>query len=165
MIHITRVLVATDFSAISSAALAYGISMSEQFNASLQLLHVADNLALRNITAEGFLAVMPELQRDLEQSARRQLDALIATIRTRGPIPDGHVIVSNATAEAIVTHALEAGIDLIVIGTHGHGGMSRLLLGSVAERVVRTAHCPVLTVHNPERDLTKGNAPAPGGLA
>jgi nucleotide-binding universal stress UspA family protein len=57
------------------------------------------------------------------------------------------VVTSNAPADAVAKYAKEARIDLIVIGTHGRSGMSRLLLGSVAERVVRTAPCPVLTVH------------------
>jgi nucleotide-binding universal stress UspA family protein len=63
------------------------------------------------------------------------------------------VLTSNVLAEAIVSHAASAGVDLIVIGTHGRKGVSRLLLGSVAERVVRAAPCPVLTVHHPEHEF------------
>jgi nucleotide-binding universal stress UspA family protein len=155
MIEIKHVLVATDFSEISGAALAYGNSLSDRFHAALSLVHVVENIALRNITAEGFLAVMPELQRDIEQAARRQLDAVVARIDGPRGKPQGHIVVSSATADAIVTFAQQTGADLIVIGTHGLGGMSRLLLGSVAERVVRTASCPVLTVHHPGRELLR----------
>jgi nucleotide-binding universal stress UspA family protein len=60
---------------------------------------------------------------------------------------------SDDPAEEIVNYAATNGIDLIVLGTHGRGGMAHLLLGSVAEKVVRTAPCPVLTVRHPEREF------------
>ena len=90
---------------------------------------------------------MPDLQRELEAAARTRLDAVVAS---EAPAPAGIVgalVTSNSIADAIVTYAKNAAVDVIVIGTHGRGGVSRLLLGSVAERVVRTAPCPVLTVH------------------
>jgi nucleotide-binding universal stress UspA family protein len=63
------------------------------------------------------------------------------------------VLVSNATAETIVDYARHHSIDLIVMGTHGRAAVAHLLMGSVAERVVRTASCPVLTVRHPEREF------------
>jgi nucleotide-binding universal stress UspA family protein len=165
MVAIRNVAVPTDFSEISAAALRYGETMAERFDATLHLVHVVENIGMRSITADGFLAVIPELQREAEADARRKLDAAIDRLRARGLRLEGRVITSSATAHAIVTYAQDAGIDLIVIGTHGHGGMSRLLLGSVAERVVRTARCPVLTVHHPERDLPRADAPAAGASA
>jgi nucleotide-binding universal stress UspA family protein len=146
MILIRNVLVPTDFSDTAAAAVDYGRTLAEQFSATLHLVHVVDDVALKTIAAEGFASYMPDLQRAIDDSARKQLDAVAgrsgaasATIR--------RVIMSNQAAEAIVTYAASAAIDMIVIGTHGRTGVSRLLYGSVAERVVRTAPCPVLTVH------------------
>jgi nucleotide-binding universal stress UspA family protein len=155
MIAIRTILVATDFSETSETAVVYGQTLAGQFKATLHVVHVVENIALRNITAEGFLAVMPELQRELEEAAGQQLEEVLARLRTGGLSVQGRIITSSATAEAIVTYARDLGIDLIVIGTHGQGGMARLLLGSVAERVVRTAPCPVLTVHHPEREIMR----------
>jgi len=147
MIAIKRILVPTDFSEPAGAALAYGRTLAAQFSATLHVVHVVENLALKTITAEGFVSFMPDLQRELEDAARQRLDALVTkgSGAVQGTVTA--VVTSNSTAEAVVTYARDAGVDVIVIGTHGRSGVSRLLLGSVAERVVRTAPCPVLTVH------------------
>ena len=68
------------------------------------------------------------------------------------------IVTSNAPADAIVEYAKDSDIDLIVVGTHGRGVMGHLLLGSVAERVVRIAPCPVLTVRHPEREFVLPDA-------
>ena len=70
----------------------------------------------------------------------------------------GVVLVSTAPAAAIVNHARESGTDLIVIGTRGRGGIAHLVMGSVAERVVQTAPCPVLTVRHPEHEFVLADA-------
>lgn len=160
MIVIRNILVATDFSETSETAVVYGQTLAAQFKAALHVVHVVENIALRNITAEGFLAVMPDLQRELEEAAGQQFEAVLARLRSGGLSVQGRVITSSATAEAIVTYARDFGVDLIVVGTHGQSGMSRLLLGSVAERVVRTAPCPVLTVHHPEREVMRPDGAA-----
>ena len=165
MIAIKNILAATDFSDVAEAALSYGRTLAEQFSATLHVVHVVEDIALRAVTADGFITVMPELQRELEEAARKQLDTALSRVPSRAPKPVARVVTSNTTAEAIVTYAREARVDLIVIGTHGRGGMSRLLLGSVAERVVRTAPCPVLTVHHPERDFIRPDAPTAGAAA
>jgi nucleotide-binding universal stress UspA family protein len=91
--------------------------------------------------------------------ARRLEDRLTADDRTR---LNAHTALetSDRPAEAIVDYARQAGIDLIVMGTHGRSGMSQLLVGSVAERVVRTAPCPVLTVKQPEHEFVVPEAAA-----
>ena len=165
MIAINNILVATDFSDVAEAALTYGRTLAEQFSATLHVVHVVEDIALKTVTADGFVTLMPELQRQLEEAARKRLDAALGGVPSRGPKPVARVVTSNATAEAIVTYAREARVDLTVIGTHGRGGMSRLPLGSVAERVVRTAPCPVLTVHQPERDFVRPDVPTTGATA
>jgi nucleotide-binding universal stress UspA family protein len=150
MIAIKNILVATDFSEASNAALAYGRTLASHFGAALQVVHVVENIVLRNVTADGFVGVLPEVQLEVEAEARKQLDEELSGGE---PPASGLVLTSNVLADAIVSHAASAGVDLIVIGTHGRKGVSRLLLGSVAERVVRAAPCPVLTVHHPEHEF------------
>ena len=152
MILIKHVLVATDFSEPSDAALSYGREVARTFAATLHVLHVTDNLTLQ-YGLEGYSTLLPEMQEDVEASAQRQLDGLMTeqdrlVLRAR-PV----VITAIAKAPAIIQYASDHAIDLIVMGTHGRGAISHLLMGSIAERVVRTAPCPVLTVHHPEREF------------
>ena len=152
MILIKNVLVATDFSEPSDAALNYGRELARTFTATLHVLHVADNVTFQ-YGVEGYSALLPELQQDVEAAARKQLDGLI-TEEDRVALHAKPVIITAvAKAAAIVGYASEHQIDLIVMGTHGRGAISHLLMGSVAERVVRTATCPVLTVHHPEHEF------------
>jgi nucleotide-binding universal stress UspA family protein len=85
-------------------------------------------------------------------SSGPSLDALIGS-RGRHEGHQGIIVTSSAPAFAIVEFAKGSNVNLIVIGTHGRGGMAHLLLGSVAERVVRLPPCPVLTVRHPEREF------------
>jgi nucleotide-binding universal stress UspA family protein len=102
---------------------------------------------------------MPDLQRDVEAQARQRLAELLVDNDPK-PLPTVPVVVtSNATAQAIVDYAASVSVDLIVVGTHGRGAVAKLLMGSVAERVVRTARCPVLTVRHPERDFVTPDLP------
>lgn len=131
----TRILVPIDFSVSSAAALAYARTLAARFGASLHLLHVLENDFLRPMVADPQAA---------ETAAVRQLHELLtAEERQRGAVPV--VLRSDAVAEEIVDYARSNGVDLIVIGTHGRSGLAHLLKGSVAERVVRTAPCMVLT--------------------
>ena len=101
---------------------------------------------------------MPQLQKDLENAARREFETLITNDdrQTLGVVT--RVETSLNIAEAITRYATDNAIDLIVTGTHGRGAVKHFLMGSVAERVVRTAPCPVLTVHAHERDFIAPDA-------
>jgi nucleotide-binding universal stress UspA family protein len=157
MILIKNVLVATDFSEPSAAALDYGRELARTFGAALHVLHVVDNLYLQ-WSGETYVGVLPEVQRNVEEDARRQLERLVGP-EDRTELHAKPVIrMAIAKAAAIVEYAAEHRIDLIVMGTHGRGAVSRLLMGSVAERVVRTATCPVLTVHHPEHEFVVPDA-------
>ena len=153
MILLKQILVATDFSEPSEAALAYGRELARTFNAALVVLHVADDLAAGVAGADGFVFFDPRLQREVDAAARKQLDALVSDEDRTALSAQAVVRTSSAPAVAIVEYAKHAKVDLIVIGTHGRGGMAHLLMGSVAERVVRTAPCPVLTVRHPEHEF------------
>lgn len=164
MIALKKVLVATDFSEAADAALAYGRELARQFGAELHVLHVADDVYVR-LGGDAYVAVLPELQQDVENQAKQRLAELLID-NDKNPLPvKSAVVTASATALAIVDYATESNVDLIVVGTHGRGAVAHLLLGSVAERVVRTARCPVLTVRHPERDFVQPDVPVAAARA
>jgi len=158
MIALKKILVATDFSEPSDAAMAYGRELARTFGASLTVLHIVDNILTRAYGADGIVLADPELQREIETSAQRQVDAVLFDEDRKMLGAVGLVITSNSPSAAIVTYARDASIDLIVMGTHGRGAIAQLLMGSVAERVVRIAPCPVLTVRHPEHEFVLPDA-------
>jgi nucleotide-binding universal stress UspA family protein len=154
MIALRRILVATDFGEASDAALLYGKALACAFGAALHVLHVTDNVYMRNLGGEGYVGPLPgTLQRDIDEQARKRLRDLLID-NDAAPLPTVPALrTSTAPAQAIAEYAKDCGIDLIVMGTHGRGAIGHLLMGSVAEKVVRIAPCPVLTVRHPEREF------------
>ena len=158
MITLKNILVATDFSEPSEAALAYGRALARDFNGTLHVVHVVGNVGSAVYGAEAYVTSVPELQQDVEDAARKQLDDLLVD-NDEPPLPTRRVLItSNAPALAIVDYARQEHINLIITGTHGRGAVAHLLMGSVAERVVRTAPCPVLTVRHPEHEFVVPDA-------
>jgi len=154
MITLENILVATDFSEPSDAAVTYGRELATRFGATLHVLHAAENI-LGRFGAETYSATVPELQERLETDARRRLGELLIDSDNSGPSTIPVHVTASSPALAIVDYAKQKNIDLIVVGTHGRGGLAHLVLGSVAERVVRLAPCPVLTVRHPEREFVQ----------
>ena len=149
MIRLTQILVATDFGEASGVAMDYGRALARTFGSSLHLLHVMENSFLRPSPADPHelkTATATRLSLHLTDDDRATLHA-IAVLKT-----------SDNPAEEIVKYAKAHHIDLVVMGTHGRGAMAQLLMGSVAEKVVRTAPCPVLTVRHPEREFVVPDA-------
>jgi universal stress protein A len=153
MIDLHRILVPTDFSKHSQNALRYGAAFAEKFAAEVHLLHVVQDLALfipDNVT--GVPLVTPPVDQLLDaarQTLERRLQeaALPPGIKVRLEAREGSPFYE------IIQYAKEIDVDLIVMGTHGHTGLVHVLLGSVAEKVVRKAPCPVLTVRDPEHEF------------
>ena len=142
-IQIKRILVPTDFSAHASDALDHARSLAEKFNARLTLLHVFEPI---NLAYESVSAQMVECAQRAEDDARELLADLYADLK-EAPGPAVHsVFVTGRPEEKIVSMAKKLKQDLIVISTHGHTGLKHLFLGSVAERVLRHANCPVLVL-------------------
>ena len=151
MTGIARIMVPTDFSAASDAAVEYARALAVQMGASIDLVHVFDDpFTSGAFIGDGTIMMPVDLRQALEQSAREQLasrhDGHVNTLAGSST-----VLLMGAPARRIVDHAWETGADLIVMGTHGRTGLGHLLLGSVAERVVQTAKCPVLTTRETER--------------
>ncbi len=150
MIGLKKILVATDFSETSEAALNYGRALARSFGSTLHVLHVAEDLMAR---ADDAYMGATDLAGETEESARGQLDRLLSVEDRRDLGATPVVWSSSSPAYTIAVYARDAGTDLIVMGTHGRGAVARFLMGSVAEEVVRIAPCPVLTVHHPEHEF------------
>jgi nucleotide-binding universal stress UspA family protein len=152
MIDLHRILVPTDFSKFSQNALTYGVAFAEKFGAELYLLHVVQDLAV--FIPEAVLPAplpVPPIDQFIA-AARAALDRVVQGLNLTGVAPHSEVV-EGAPFPEIVRFAKVKEIDLIVMGTHGHSGLAHVLLGSVAERVVRKAPCPVLTVRHPEHEF------------
>ena len=149
MAQISRILVPTDFSAASDSALTYARSLARQFGASINLVHVfEDPFTSGAFVGDGTVMMPADLRESLENSAREQLASRHAAHIGTLPLSSTDLLMGSP-ARRIVEHAEETNVDLIVMGTHGRSGLGHLLLGSVAEKVVRTAKCPVLTAREP----------------
>jgi nucleotide-binding universal stress UspA family protein len=139
------VLVPVDFSSHASAALDLAIEMSRGSGATIHLLH-AYEVPLGSIPPYG-VAIPESLLAQVRDAAARRLEKACHKVTAAGLACETHVVHGPA-AEAALEAAEQLGADLIVMGTRGHTGLKHVLLGSVAERTVRRAPCPVLTVHS-----------------
>ena len=135
-----RILVPVDFSETSESAVRQAVDLARTFGSGLTLLHVGDKAAA-DVATEFPLG----LEASLHDAERECLLKILAPSEQTQLHPV-FVTVSGSPAHEIVRCATERGVDLIVMGTHGRGGVSHLLLGSVAEKVIRSAPCPVLVV-------------------
>jgi len=147
-----RILVATDFSEPSRAALDYAANLAKKLEASVDLLHVWEaptfvvpGTGMTSIYV-GSGAGEQTIEEVMRQSANHAMDEFVAKAKARGVAVRSMKTEQGRPAHAIVEAAKSGEYDLIVIGTHGRTGLPRVLLGSVAENVVRHARCPVLTV-------------------
>lgn len=144
MNRIQRILVPTDFSELSMKAAGFACGLADQLQAELHFFHVLEAHASTTPVFGGGLALMPPVP-ESQQHADAELDRLVKSV-----CPSGKQV-SRATAHGspsreIVRYAQQHAIDLIVLGTHGRTGLEHVLLGSVTEKVVRGAPCPVATV-------------------
>ncbi|MFO0426487.1 MAG: universal stress protein [Planctomyces sp.] len=146
MIRLKRILVPTDFSEYSRPALQYGCAIAERFGSELHVLHVVPDAAMLVPEAYSFSAESIQAQSDIMiENAQKQLDELPGDLFS-GATPVVRQVRTGPAFLEILDYAKSSEIDLIVIGTHGRSGLMHVLMGSVAERVVRKASCPVLTV-------------------
>jgi nucleotide-binding universal stress UspA family protein len=150
MIKLKKILYPTDFSESSLEALRYAVSLARDYKARLVLMHVvneqifSEGLSLPRVTA-------PEaLEKELAAEAERRLKGLIPAGERSG-LDWEMVILHGMPFLEIIRYAKDNEVDLIVIGTHGRSGLEHVIFGSTAERVVRKAPCPVLSVQPSQR--------------
>jgi nucleotide-binding universal stress UspA family protein len=154
-LELNRICVATDFSQTSDRAVRYAVGLAERFDAEQHLLHVLQDISLvlghPDFTASG--ETVQQFLAELESDAAGRLEELTATPWWE-TINVVRAIRHGVVYQEICRYAERRNIDLLILGTHGRTGLKHVFLGSVAERVVRTAPCPVLTVRHPAHRVT-----------
>jgi len=138
---LANILVPADFSETSDRALEYGKNLAKKLNSKLYLLHVVEEIEYY----PGF--VMPPIFEELKNHAISELNKLAKPLKEEGMDVQVEVKIGKSWQQ-IVNTAKANSVDLIVIGTHGRTGLSHVLLGSIAEKVVRRASCPVMTIRS-----------------
>jgi nucleotide-binding universal stress UspA family protein len=152
VIQLNRILVPVDFSKFSDNALGYACAFAEQFGAELHLMHVLQDVVAMMPEPGLFVPPSGDWLEDLEKSARDEL-AKLPEPAMRGKLQVVREVRQGAPFLEIIRYAREHKVDLIVLGTHGRSGLAHVLLGSVAEKVVRKSPCPVLSVRHPEHEF------------
>ncbi|MET0400835.1 MAG: universal stress protein [Cystobacter sp.] len=145
----SRILVPVDLMEGSQGIVDYAVALGRPFNAAIEVLHVweppqyvAPDLL---VAAPGW---MPQpVEKEALDAARQSLERFVGAIQGAGPVTQK--LVMGEPSAAVLQVAESGSFDLIVMGTHGRRGLPRLVLGSVAQRIVARAHCPVLTLHVP----------------
>jgi nucleotide-binding universal stress UspA family protein len=177
MIVLKRILVPTDFSETSAAAVTYGVAFARAFGARLFLAHVAVHNEFEAIVESqrvvedalgGLVAAASPIAPDmtLQHAAHDLLARTLSAHDQQGldveyVLLDGGLVAPHAE---ILRYATEQEIDLIIMGTHGRGRVAHILMGGVAEHVVRKAPCPVLTVRHPEHEFVMPDVDVISGI-
>jgi nucleotide-binding universal stress UspA family protein len=150
VLEIRSILAPTDFSAHSSKAVRYACLLAERLGSELHLLHVLSDIVPVGPDPMLTPVLPPEFYTESREQSLNTLENQLDPSWGHPPTVETEVRWGDPVEE-IVAHAREQAIDLIVIATHGRTGLSHALLGSVAERIVREAPCPVLTIRDRER--------------
>ena len=150
MLKIERILCPVDFSEFSLKAYDYAYSLAQHYDSQLLLEHVIEPLAV-SYPYDGYPEVLDQIYKDLRVKATERLQELVKT-RTNGIQPQ-LTVSCGPVASSILAFAEDSAADLIVMGTHGRQGIDHLTMGSVTEKVLRKARCPVLAVRKPAHDF------------
>ena len=148
-LRIRQVLVPIDFSECSKKGLRYAIALAREHKAAVTLAYVVPGISM---LGEYGGIDYASLNKEMRDSAEREL-ATVAVDEIRGVVPSDTVVRTGSPAGEIVSIAKSLPADVIVISTHGRTGLKHVVMGSVAERVVQTAPCPVLVVREQEREI------------
>ena len=153
MAAIRPIMHATDYSPASRPAFRKAVDLAKRLHRKLVLVHVLSPVVVPVMSGEMYIlpAIYDDLQRTARMVAQRHLSRLVARAKQAGVRGSSRLVEGVPVAERIVRTARALHADLIVMGTHGRSGVTRMVLGSVASRVVATASCPVLTVRGRSR--------------
>lgn len=154
MKNFDRILAPVDFSKCSRSALNYAISLADQLGAKLRIVHICEVPAL--VSPDLVVTIPDQPTQTISEWVRNEADSGMAEFMAELAIPEGVEIETKLIAgdapDRIAKEAAEYDADLIVMGTHGRKGMAHLIMGSVAERTLRIAPCPVLTIRSNEKE-------------
>ncbi len=142
-----HILCSLDGSPLAERALPHAMALARAFGARLTLLRVVEMPPIPSMPELATVEV--ELLPQLHEEAQTYIQGKVGELREQGLEVKG-VVMEGRAAEAIADYAIEHGVDLIVMATHGRSGLSRWAFGSVADRVLRQAHCPVLLIRASE---------------
>ena len=156
---IRRILFPTDFSEPSKEAAQYAMALAEQFDAELHLLHVVSQVMPYGDASSAWIEAANETQVELEAAEAAMVESVIdADWAAKHRVVRTTVV--GFTTDEILAYANKNDIDLMIVGTHGYTWLAHSLIGSVAEKLVRLAKCPVLTVHPQGRQFVTNDQPA-----
>lgn len=142
-----KILVPIDFSDYSKSSLRYAVNFAKQFNAGIVLIYVVEPIIYPPDFSMGQIAI-PTTGLELDKRAREELEKLAQTEIPSG-VEKSTIVKTGKPFYEIIDTAKEIDADLIIISTHGHSGVEHILFGSTAEKVIRKAPCPVLTLREP----------------
>lgn len=145
--NIKKILIPIDFSDYSKSALRYAVSFANLFNSEMVLIYVVEPVIYPPDFSMGQIAI-PSVNAEWDKTAIEQLDKL-AKIEIPANIKVKTLVKTGKPFVEIIETAADEDIDMIIIATHGHSGVEHILFGSTAEKVVRKAPCPVLTLREP----------------
>lgn len=148
------ILVPVDFSHCSTAALDYAVDLAHRLGAKMSVLHVFEVPAL---VAPDLIVTIPDRPTQtiadwVQHEARVSMEELMSKMRRPEGLEVDYKVIGGEAPESIVAEAAQSGASLIVMGTHGRRGLAHLMMGSVAERTLRIAPCPVVTVRSEAKD-------------
>jgi nucleotide-binding universal stress UspA family protein len=161
MLKLERILVPVDFTERSRRAVEYAVELAQLTRASVRIFHVwqIPPLTTATVAAEHYQPLPPETVDAIRREASRNMEIFIGSLTLPQRLAI-HVELQAGDPASAIENAIDAhAIDLVVMGTHGRRGLSRFFLGSVAEKVMRTARCPILTIRMPS-DEEGAAAPA-----
>lgn len=153
MIELRKILLPTDFSETSKEALKYAMSMAKEYSAEMTVLHVINEQLLTEGLNLPRVISMQSIEKELCKEAERQMDDFFKETGGAEGIKIKKAVIKGKPFLQIIRYAKENDIDLIVIGTHGRSGLEHIIFGSTAEKVVRKAPCPVLSVKPAQREF------------
>ena len=154
MIALKHVLVPTDFSATSDVALRYGKAFADAFGATFHVIHIIEEPYGQPWAVEAYGFSLAALQDEWVKDAQARLAASVTEEEKTALRAVTTTVLGHPVME-ILRYANDNNVDLIVMGTHGRGPLGHVVLGSVAERVVRKAPCPVLTTRVAEHEFVQ----------
>jgi nucleotide-binding universal stress UspA family protein len=150
MIDLKKILYATDFSTYSAHARPYAIEFAKKFGAEVTIINVL--MSPSYAVSPEFAVDLTKIQKDMQAAAEASLAEVRAAFEKES-VPARAILEVGSPFSEIIKTAENEKIDLIIMATHGHGAVKHMLLGSTAEKVVRKAPCPVLTIRHPEHEF------------